>query len=77
MKMWLLVLVLCSGVDKICTPVSQIPLEYKSYHACTKDAYGESFEILFDGGLSREVIEEKRLFTKWTCFPVIKPGQPT
>ena len=77
MKIWLLILVVCSGVDKICHPVSQIPTEYKSYYMCTKDAYGKSFEHLFDGSVPHELIEEKRLFTKWTCLPIIKPGQPT
>jgi hypothetical protein len=44
---------------------------------CTKDAYGKSFEHLFDGSVPHELIEQKRLFTKWSCVPVFKPGQPT
>ena len=68
-KTWLLILVLCSGVERICTPVSELPFEYKTYHMCTKEAYSKSFELLFDGSMSTSIINEKRLFTKWSCLP--------
>ena len=72
MKIWILALVVCSGVEQMCQPIGELPAEYKSYYMCTKDAYGKSFEHLFDGTIPREIIEEKRLFTKWSCIPAIK-----
>jgi hypothetical protein len=72
MKIWLLALVVCTGVERTCEPATEIPFEYKTYHECTKSAYEESLKILFKSDITPDVVDSQRLFTKWSCIPVIK-----
>ena len=76
MKIWILVLVFCSGVDQICTSVHNEPLEFLTYSECTRVAYTESFNLLYEGDYTPDDVDKKRFFTKWSCIPVFKPGQP-
>jgi hypothetical protein len=77
MKIWILAIVVCAGVQQICSPLYKEPLEFLTYSECTKMAYRESINILFEGDYTLEQVENNRLFTKWSCIPVFKPGQPT
>jgi hypothetical protein len=72
MKIWILVLVVCAGVEQKCEPVNEVPLEYKTYVECTEAAYQESYNLLFEGDITLDDVDSKRLFTKWSCIPVLK-----
>ena len=76
MKIWILALVVCSGVEHICKPAMKTPLEYDSYYTCTEQAYKKSQEILFEGDITPDIVDNKRLFTKWSCIPFLKGGEP-
>ena len=54
----------------------ETPLEYDSYYKCTEQAYRKSQEILFEGDITPDIVDNKRLFTKWSCIPVLKNGEP-
>ena len=77
MKIWLLALVVCTGVERECVPAKDIPLEYTTYYECTKTAYEESLRILFKSEITPDMVESKRLYTKWSCIPVLKSPTPS
>lgn len=66
MTKFFLMIYLCSAVTMECHETSPQPQPYDDHWSCMRDGYGKSFEMIY-GETSKEVVNEYRFYTKWTC----------
>lgn len=67
-KIYLLTIYLCAlGVQECYTPLP--PMKFNTHYECVKNGMGEGYEILFNGRLTEEVINEKNLYISFSCVP--------
>ena len=63
-----LVLFLCSSINKVCLEPIPYPKKFKDEYTCLLKGYSESIELLKNAG--RENVNEHGLFYKFDCLEI-------
>ena len=69
MKFFLTVYI-CSVVSQQCAIPPGYPKEQSDYYNCVRNGLSESYDILYQGQFSEEVVVNNRLYPKFSCEQV-------
>jgi hypothetical protein len=49
--------------------VPQVITEHKTHYECVKHGMGDGYEILFGSDLTKQQINDNKLYVKFSCVP--------
>jgi hypothetical protein len=65
-KIYVLTILLCSVGQPKCI-VPQVITEHKTHYECVKHGMGDGYEILFGSDLTKQQINDSKLYIKFSC----------
>jgi len=65
-KIYVLTILLCSIGQPNCI-IPQVITEHKTHYECVKHGMGDGYEILFGSDLTKQQINDSKLYVKFSC----------
>ena len=65
-----LTIYICSVVNQQCAIPPEYPKEQLNYYDCVRNGLSESYDILYQGDFSEDVVVNNRLYPKFSCEQV-------
>ena len=67
-KIYILTIMLCSVGQPQCV-MPQVITEHETHYDCVKHGMGDGYEILFGSDLTKQQINDAKLYVRFSCIP--------
>ena len=67
-KIYILTIMLCAVGQPQCV-IPQVITEHNTHYDCVKHGMGDGYEILFGSDLTKQQINDAKLYVRFSCVP--------
>ena len=68
-----LTIYICSALSGKCVIPVEYPKPVDNYYDCVREGLSASYDILYQGDFSQEMVESNRLYPRYICEKAIVP----
>jgi hypothetical protein len=68
-----LTIYICSALSGKCVIPVEYPKPVDNYYDCVREGLSASYDILYQGDFSQEMVESNRLYPRYVCEKAIVP----
>ena len=68
-----LTIYICSALSGKCVIPTEYPKPVDTYYDCVREGLSASYDILYQGDFSQEMVETNRLYPRYVCEKAIVP----